>query len=211
VPAGIGLNVGYSLRFDDLYKTFQDATARGNIDFNIQRTSGFNTELDLAVVGADRRLSSHYPGSGFLMLDPRRSNLTDPNLTLDRKTEKNTAYALGQGQNAARAILRVAGDNAGDSPFNRIEFVVNANNIQKGDNTGLLTTARTELKKAAYTQTFTYKPTMFEPGNIYNQDWFLGDLITVTYDDYSADLRILGVEIFINNTGETLQTTIGII
>jgi hypothetical protein len=211
VPNGVGTGVGYRLRFDDLFKTLQDAAARGNMDFNVQRTTGFNTELDIAVIGTDRRQSTHYPWGPFVLLDPHRGNLSDPNLSQDRKSEKNTVYQLGAGQDVNRALLKLASDDALASPFNRIEYSDQSGNVQKGDATGLLTAARTSLKKNAYKQTFSYKPLLNDPGNSYQGAYFLGDLISVSYDEYSADLRITGVELFVSSQGETIQTTVTII
>jgi hypothetical protein len=212
VPPGTGLGVGYRLQYDDLFKVvFQDATARGQTDFVIRRTSGANLELDIGVIGTDKRQSSNYPFHSWLGLDPKRGNLTDPNLLIDRKAEMNVAYTLGQGQATARQLSIVAGDQAGDSPFNRIEFVVNASSVVKGDTTGLLTMARTELKKNALVKTFSFKSLGIEAGNAYQNDWVIGDLITVSYDEQSFDLRIYGVEVFISQAGEVITPKINII
>ena len=181
VPLGVGLGVGYRLRFDDLYKTFQDATARGGVDFNIQRTTGAAMELDIATIGTDRRQSTHYPWGPFVLLNPQRGNLSDPNLLQDRKAEKNVVYALGQGQDVNREFLISAADSALDSPFNYIEYTDTSTNVQKGDATGLLTAARASLKKNGYAPSFTFKGLGTEPGNLYQQDYFLGDLISVSY------------------------------
>jgi len=209
VPPGTVVTVGYRLQYDDLFKTlFQDAAARGGVDFNIRRTTGANLELDIATIGTDRRRSTNYPNAPFMQFDPDRANMADPNLTIDYKAEKNLCYVLGQGQESARQLLRVAADNAGVSPLNRIEYVNSASSIVKGDTIGLLTAGRTSLKTNAFLQTFTMKLSGQQPGAIYGQDFFLGDLVTAVYDDYSADLRVTGIEFFINQQGETLMPTI---
>lgn len=208
VPPGVGLGVGYRLRFDDMLKTlFQDAAARGGTDFNIQRTTGAAMQLSLAIMGTDRRKSSHYPVGGWVGLDPKRGNLEDPNLIIDRTKEKTFVYALGQGQDINRQLLKVPGMTTTDSPFNRIEYQDTSSNVQKGDITGLTTAAYASLKKNAFTQSFAFKLLEATAGNTYQSDWFLGDLVTVSYDEYSSDLRITGVELFINEQGQTVTPT----
>jgi len=212
VPPGNGLPVGYNLQYDDLFKAvFQDASAHGFTDFNIKRTTANNLELDIGVIGTDRRRSTNYPNYPFVQFDPLRGNLADPNLTLDYKAEKTLVYTLGAGQGSARQLIRVAGNGSGDSPFNRIEYTESAGSIVKGDATGLNSAARASLKKYALIQTFTMRLLGDNQGAIYNSDWFLGDYVTAVYDDFSADLRITGVELFITQSGETITPSITVI
>ena len=209
VPQGIGNPVGYRLRYDDLLKTlFQDATTKGAIDFNIQRTSGANLELDLAVIGTDRRKSVNYPTQPWTGLDPQRGNMQDPNLTIDRKTEKNTVYALGQGQDVNRQLIIQTSNPGVDSPWNRCEYTDTNTNAQKGDTQTLLTAAVASLNTNQYKQVFSFKLTEFLPGGTYQQDWFLGDKVTVYYGDYSDELRIQSVEVFISSAGQTILPTV---
>jgi hypothetical protein len=212
IPPGTGNSVGYRLRYDNLFTAvLADATARGNVDFNIQRTIVSALELDLAIVGTDRRQSKNYPTSRYVGLDPKRGNMQDPNLLIDRRSEKTYVYALGQGQDVNRQLFPLAGTNSADSPFNRIEYVESANNVAKGDTTGLRTAAVASLKKNYYAQDFSFKLLEFQPGNVYQLDWFLGDLITATYDDFSQELRIVGVEVFVNQQGQTVQPKVSTI
>jgi hypothetical protein len=209
VPPGTAVSVGYTLRYDDLFKVlFQDAAARGVTDYVIKRTSGNALSLNIGVIGSDRRKSTNYPNAPFQLFDPNRANMADPNLLLDYKAQKTVAYTTGQGQGTAQQLLKVVADDALSSPFNRIEYVENASSVAKGDSTGLLTTARTGLKKNAFVQTFTMKVMGTLPGAVYNSDFYLGDLVTVQYDDYIADLRMTGVEIFVSQAGEVITPTI---
>jgi len=212
VPAGVGLPVGYTLQFDDLFKAvFQDAAARGQMDFNIKRTTANNFELDIAVIGTDRRRSTNYPNTPFVQFDPLRGNLVDPNLTVDYKACKTVAYTLGAGQGAARQVLRVAGNGSADSPLNRIEYTVSAGQVAKGDTTSLNSAARASLLQNSLIQTFTMQLTADNKGAIYNLDWFLGDYVSVVYDEFYADLRITGVELYVTQAGETIVPSITVI
>jgi len=205
---GTGNPVGYNLRYDNLYTAvFADATARGGIDFNIQRTTGANLELDIGVIGTDRRQSTNYPNTPYVGFDPKRGNLQDPNLLIDRKKEMTVVYELGSGQGTAQQSLILASSTVNDSPFNRIEFTDTAGNTAKGDTTTLLTAATASLKKNSGVSSFSYKLIEATPGNTYQQDWFLGDLVTVSYDEYVSNLRITGVEVFVSQAGQTVTPT----
>lgn len=204
---GVGRSVGARERYTSLIELFQNLAKRGEVDFVIERVTGTSLRLTVEPIGTDKTQTSNYPFGQFMMLNPLRGNLTNPSLEVDRREEATFVYAMGQGQGKSRKVLKVAGSGVSDSPFNRIEFVKDARNIDRSDTLGLLTEAQTMLLEKQPIRTFTYDSTGQEPGNVYHKDWELGDRLTVAWDEQSYDLRITGVEIQISEEGETMSVT----
>lgn len=209
--SSIGDAVGRRLRYDNLLKIFQDVcnqSATILMDFQIIRVSGNTLRLNVYPIGRDLRRSHNYPGAPFLEFNPQRGNLSDPSLLFDRKQEQNYVYALASGPGDSRIVTRVTGDGAFDSPYNRIEFTTDIRNATKGDNTTVITSARTALFDKQAKKDFTFKPLGTEPGAIYRQDFDVGDLVTCTFGNDSFDLRIRAVEITLSPTNEDISVTV---
>lgn len=205
----IGRPVAASLRFEYLFNQIQALAKAGVVDFAIERTTGANLLMSIGALGTDRTYTTNAPlNRPYVVLSPLRGNLTTPSITFDRKPEGNYVYALGQGQGTDRIIYQTAGDGTLDSPFNRIEFCKDMRNIDKADTLGLTTGAAAALREKRAHREFTYKPTGTEPGNIYHEDWDLGDALTVVWDEWQGDLRIIKVEVSINADGEQINTTV---
>lgn len=205
----IGLSVAASLRFEYLFNQVQALALAGAVDFAIERTTGAQMELKIGMVGADKTYTTNAPlGKPWVGLSPRRGNLTQPSLLADRKKEGTFVYALGQGQGTDRIIYQAAGANLIDSPFNRIEFTDDLRNIDLADTLGLQTGAASALAEKALRHEFTYQPTGQEPGNIYHVDWDLGDAVTVNWDEFAVDLRVINIDISIDSGGETITATV---
>jgi hypothetical protein len=205
-PVGAsGANLGGRWRFENLLDIMKDLAHRGYMDFQITRGSGASTVLTIANIGADKTRDTNYPWNSWVNLNPDRGNLQRPSYQLDRTDEKNFVFEQGPGQGANRTNVQLGGDTITDSPFNRIEFLDDARQVDKTDNTSLMTSAKVSLFDNLPKLDFTFEPTGLEPGNIYRQDWDLGDLITATWDEYDENLRMIGVEIAVDEQGETIK------
>lgn len=205
--AGVGQNVGRRLRHDNLFKVIQELADQGGVDFRIVQTSANNLELKIARLGTDRTKARNYPVAPFVMLNPLRGNLSNPTLRRDRKKEANFCYGLGQGANEQRIVLKQAGDGMGDSPYNRIEFTKDVRLSERGNSLEILTQVRDALADKATGYEFEFDLSGDTPGAIYNQDWFLGDQVTVAWAGVEQDVRITGVEINIGPEGERISVT----
>lgn len=204
-PSGsVGSGAGRRLRYENLLETFQDVANQSNVDFIITRPSSNNLRLTVAPIGSDRSRSRNYPGLPFVELNPARGNLSDPSLLFDRKKEQNYVYALAQGPGENRIVSKLEGEGTKDSPFNRIEFTTDVRSAERGDSTTVTTGARAALYDKSPHKEFTFKPNGAEPGNIYRQDWDVGDVLTCAWDDDVIDLRVREVEITLDNGGETI-------
>lgn len=206
--AGIGSNVGGRLRHEILFNAVRDFALRGNVDFTIERTSGNLMTLNIAQIGTDKTRSTNYPLLPFVGLSPDRGNLSQPSLMLDRKEEGTFIYALAQGQRENRYVLKTLGEGATDSPWNRIEFTHDVRNIKKGDALGVLTQARVALRNKQAKIEFSFEPQGIDPGNIYRQDWDIGDKVTALWGDDEFDLRIISVEINVSEGGENISVKV---
>lgn len=202
---GTGINVGARLRHENLLEALRDLGVRGEMDFQIRRTTGAAMVMDIERIGVDRTKTTHYPASRYVYLTPNRGNLRNPSLKIDRQEEKNFCYALGQGQGTNRTLLKVIGDGTGDSPFNRIEFVEDIRNVEKGDSVGLLTAAYAVLRDNRGLIEFEFEPNEAAPGATYQEDFQLGDTLTVAWEDTEQDLRLVEVEIEIGSSGESVK------
>lgn len=205
---GVAPPIGLRLQYENLYSVFQQSCKQAEIDFQIARTSGINMQLNIGYLTTNRTQDANYPLTPFVLLTPQRGNLSNPSFSRDRTDEKNFVYMQGKGQGTNRySIQWQDSTTTSASPFNRIEFAADARNVEKGDDLGLLTEAVDALKETQQVVKFEFEPEGIEPGNIYRQNWDVGDLVTATWDSNSADLRILSVEINVTEGGETLAIT----
>lgn len=204
----LGKALGQRLRHENLLEVFQTLAEQGGVDFLVRRVTDNTLRLDVAPIGSNKTKSYNYPLAPFVLVTPLRGNLSEPSLTFDRKAEKNFIYSKGQGQGSSRKLLKVAGATVFDSPYNRIEFAADARNADKASALQLLTEARSELSKMRPLREFTFNPTGSEPGLTYRDDFDLGDQVTVLWDDYEADLRIVGVEVSLSGSEETMKITV---
>lgn len=204
----VGSSVGRRLRYENLLTVFQDVCNASNVDFIITRLTGNNLRLTVLPIGTDRTRTRNYPGAPVVELNPIRGNLNNPSLLFDRKDEQNYVYALGQGPGETRILQKLQGAGIHDSPYNRIEFTADARTADRGNTTALLTDARSALYDKQPKNEFTFKPTGFEPGNVYRLDWDVGDILTCSWDDVTIDLRIRAVEITLDAGGETITPTL---
>lgn len=202
----VGINSGRRLRFEGLLETVQDIAKNADIDFRVHRTVGSFMELFIGTIGQDRTRQGMVVGRRWMGLDPDRGNLTDPVYIEDRTEEKNFVYTLGEGQGETRIVLPIPGRGISDSPFNRREFVHDARNVEKGDAVSLLAEGRAELlRQAEGLNEFTFSPTGSEPGNVYGQDWDLGDKVTLRWGQIEEDIRIVEIEVSIGSEGEKIS------
>lgn len=202
--ASVGTPAGRRLRYEILLDAFQDVANQSNVDFIVVRLIGNTLRLVVTPIGTDRTRTRNYPFAPFVELNPVRGNLSDPSLMFDRKKEQNYVYALGQGPGEDRTVLKLEGEGTHDSPYNRIEFTTDVRSAERGDAQTLRTGARAALYDKQAQKEFTFKPTGAEPGNIYRQDWDVGDKLTCTWDDETIDLRVREVEISLDSGGETI-------
>lgn len=210
VPGVLGnaTSIGLRLAYDNLYEIFRANALQADITFQVVRTTGVNMELRIGNSTTDRTRTTNSPTNPFVLLNPQRGNLTDPSLTRDRMNEATFVYIRGKGQGSSRYSLSYFDtDAAAASPFNRIEIAADARNTEKGDSQSIFTEAVNALQERKQVITFDFKPQGTEAGNVYRKNWDIGDTITVAWDNDSADVRIVGIEITPSSSGEDMSIT----
>lgn len=205
---GNAASVGKRARFDNLLEIFQALALQGQTDFIIYRANANNLHLAIAPIGRNRTKTANYPYSPFTQFDPNRGNLFNPSLMKDSKKEQNFCYALGQGQGDSRIVAKVQGAGVYDSPYNRIEYTEDIRQSDRSDPLYLQTGASKSLQEKKAQQEFTFTLMPDAPGCVYHVDFELGDFVTATWEDTSADLRVTDLEIDINPEGETVAPTV---
>lgn len=205
------VNVGYRLAYENLLETLQKIAQQASLDFQIVRTTGINMQLNIGNLTVDRTQDANYPNTPFVLLNPQRGNLSSPSFTRDRGNEATFVYMRGKGQGAARTLLTTFSDATSASPFNRIEVAADARNVEKGDSLGMLTEADNVLKERQQLIQLDFTPEGTEPGNLYRLNWDVGDLLSASWDENRADLRVQSIEINISESGENLKATMQVL
>lgn len=206
--SAIGNPVGGRERYTGLLSTLQRLGRKGVMDFNIQHVEGTTLRFSATRIGEDKTRATNYPGRPFVLLSPDLGNMDDPNLLIDRKQEGTTAYVMGEGDGENRTVLIHSNSHVADSPYNRIEFQSDARNTDKGETDELLTAAYAAVASKLPEIKFTFLPVIEAAGLVYQQDWIIGDYVTARWDMIEQDVRITGVEIQLDSSGEGLEMTI---
>jgi len=197
---GTGQYVAGRYRYDDnLFDIFEELSYKGKSDFYVQRTTANNFELVIGRRGSDKTYSANFPFATTLpvVFDPRRGNLIDPELEIDRRDEVTYFYGMGEGQNAGQDIYRYPMTaRIDDSPYNRIETTADTAN---GDNQEytiqrLITETVLKANKLAPKQTLKFELPSYLVTADYKVIWDIGDDVTVYYKDFQIDMRIQSVE-----------------
>lgn len=192
--------------YENLLVVLQEIATQSQMDFYVERTTGANLRVLIAVTGTDKTLTSNYPFLPYVLFDPRRGNMRSPNLTVNRKSEKTLMFVMGQGLDGDRVAFPVTnGVSIDDSIWNRIEATTDSRNDTDTD--GLLASGTEALNDAGIEIAFSFEPDLFASQGRYNVDWFLGDKVTALYGDYQTDLRVMQVSVTVN-TDQTVVPTL---
>lgn len=198
--------------WENLFDVILDCSVKGDIDFEVFRFFSNNLIPPSFVfwahkIGTDKSKTTNYPTNAYILFTPKRANLRQPVLTLNRYEEKNQVYVLGPGTEGARQVLPMSGNTIMDSPYNRREATTDARDVSYGVTEGFLTAASAFLQANEPLITFDFIPDLNAPQGRYVQDWNIGDIVTGEYQGYEADYRIMKVEITVTDT-ETLTVNL---
>lgn len=206
---GIGQPVGARKTLkDNLLKVCQELADQGEIDFYLERVSGNSITAYSAVIGSNKSKGINYPNNPFVYLTPIRGNLGQPHLIYDRRKEGNFLYAQGEGQGENRTLSEFIASGTTDSPYNRVEFYMSKQSAEKSDPYQLQTSAIAKLQEKQAKVEFNFEPTGLEAGNMYREDWDIGDIITIGWGAIERDVRVMEVDIQVNSQGERISVTL---
>ena len=201
---GRGRLVGFRERLSILLELLQRMTEPFGVDFRVLLKNGqlvFTTEI----FGSTRTKTAD--STNYFVFSENRGNLANAKLSHDDRETKNYAYILGPGEGENRLILERPSNDIYATPFARREFVVDAGNTEAGSSLEALTEGDRQLNEARTKLEFTFD---LVQNNIsrYEVNWFLGDFVTVVWEDFEQDLRIMQVSVTIADTIESITPTL---
>ena len=159
--------------------------------FDGQRTDRSLTDLD-PITGLNSA------GNAPVIFALGFSNMALPLFSINRSTEANAVYALGQGEAGSRTVvLRQDLAAIADSPINRIEIIKNA--TQEDSTAGLDSVGDEALTENQKKETLRFNALQIE-GTFYGKDYFWGDLITARYRTNEFNKKIVDVRVVVSNT-----------
>lgn len=195
-------------REDNLLQVLKDISQQAytngvRSDFKITRQTGATFLFEALTIGNDRSFTVNYPNTPFILFDPKRGNLSNPRLTIDRRKELTFAYVAGQGPEQDRAYIPVIVSQANDSKWNRREGVTDSR--ENSSFQGLLSAGYAYLQDNVARIEFSFEPDFLASQGKYNVDWFLGDVVSATYIGFQFDYRITKVTITVTQDNEKIE------
>lgn len=138
----------------------------------------------------------------YIVFSEKKKNLLEGKTTDDNSNYKNVGYVAGKGENEDR-LITVLGTATG---FDRREVLIDLNNIEDPD----------ELNSEGQKKLDTYKTIQSVEGKVYqmpNMEWendfFLGDLVTLESDGIYEDKRIIQAKEIYERNNKTVELGFG--
>jgi hypothetical protein len=183
-----------------LLKTIQEIAAVSSIDFAVVRTEGAAFEF-----------RTYYPQKGTdlrnsLIFSPNFHNMSDIDYTVSRTEEITRMFVLGQGEGSARRVIMVQSDARTASPWNLIEGLKDSRSYDSYQS--MLKDGEDSLLAASAEEKFSFK-ILQTVGTRYQDNYDLGYLCTVRYDNVVVDRKIVGVNIQVSNNKEEIEPILG--
>lgn len=199
-----GRSVGFRERLSNLLELLQRMTEPFGVDFRVllkNKQLVFTTDI----YGHNR--SKTADSTSYFVFSEYRGNLANAKLSEDYRDTKNFAYVLGPGEGDNRLILERSSNDIYATPYSRREFVVDAGNTEPGSSLEALTEGDRAINENRPKLEFTFD---LVQNNIsrYEVNWFLGDIVTVLWEDFEQDMRIMQVAITVNQTVENITPTL---
>lgn len=181
----------------NLLEVIQEISSITSIDFDIiwtPRTANFMFKTYYPQRGTDRR---HY-----MAFDPLLGNMINPSYTYSRTEEATVVIVLGSGTGLNRKHLMRQGATLYDSPWNSIEITKDARN--EDSVASYITEGDEALAEASPKESFTFE-VLQTADSLYGRDYFIGDIVTVRFDDIIRVKKIIGANIQMSEGKETIK------
>ncbi len=190
---GTGNVVGIRTRYENLLEVMNRIRSNGNVDFRIRRETNEDMVIDIGEIFTDRTYTTNYPFSEFLLFKPELGNAIDPFNEEDFKERKNAVFVLGEGEGSNQFVLPISGAGLSDSPYSRIEDTIEVRNSE-GNSSSAAQQALTDgikfLNDNRANQNFEFEILETPQGNIYREDYDVGDLVTFFWLGELLDFQI---------------------
>lgn len=205
---GLGPNWSGSRAWRNLLDILSEISDAASIDFSVELTSltppAFEFRTYYPRRGDDRTLGNA-AGNASVVLSTNNGTMNNPSYTLSADDEVTQLIVLGQGQEAYRTIV-VSGNvvASGASPWNDSEDTYNASFEEDDD--ALQHDGDAELLRKGEREQFEFAVVQQIP-MLYARNYFLGDLVTVGFDQIQRNKRLVGVDIIVAEGKETIKPT----
>ena len=197
--------------FKNLLTTIADIAIETNVDVELVGTGAATYQFKVhdKQIGLDRTTVGlttsglNAAGNVPVIFSLAFGNMAMPLLSINRSTEANAIFVLGQGEEDNREIVFRQDDIAiADSPWNQIELVKNA--TQESTTSGLNSVGDEALVEHQKKETINFIALQLE-SIFYGKDYKWGDLITARYKDLQFNKKIVDVRIVVSKTQEGEQ------
>lgn len=180
-----GATVDYACAYRPLLESLQELAAVGSGDFNMVKTGAATWDFRWynGQLGTDR--------SGTVVFDLALDNMSNPVLRRTHSAEYTVAVAGGQDVGTARTVVVRTGANY-NTLYNASEMFVQAN--QYSSTAGVTAAADARLYEVEARDELVFDVIQV-PAALYGKHYFLGDLVTGTYQGVTATKQIAGVSV----------------
>ncbi len=207
----VGLPWTGSRPFRPLLDTIRDISKAATVDFDVVGTGAatfqFNAQarpigIDRTNNGVDPLTGLNAAGNAPVLFSLAFGNMQGPIYALNRIAEGTAIIVLGQGTQGSRTVVERTSAATGDSTWNRLEVVKNAN--QEDAEAGLNAVGDALLDKLQAAETFEWNA--LETVSLrYGRDYFVGDLVTAEYQGIERDKQVIAAEVTMSEGRETIS------
>jgi hypothetical protein len=197
----------------DTLREIADATG---VDFDVVSTGAatFEFQAQAQPLGEDRSTVGINPATGLnaagnapVIFSLDFGNMETPALTTHRVNEVTSVLVLGQGAEGNRVVVERTSAATADSPWNQIEAIKNANQVDSA--AGLNAVGDALLQELQARETFTFSALQI-PATLYGRDYFLGDRLTARYGGTERHFQVTGVTVrVIGGEAEDIDIEVG--
>lgn len=191
-----GTTLDVACAYQNLLSALQDIASVGGGDFELHKTVSYAQYLfkwHAGQLGTDR--------STTVTFSLAFGNMTNPVLRRNSINERTVAIVGGQGEETERATAARTGVNY-DADYNSVEVFVDARSYTT--TAGLQAAGDAALRgmQARYSLDFEVLQT---ESCVYGSHYFLGDLVTAEFEEYTATKKITSIAIEMTMHGERIQ------
>lgn len=181
--------------YQNLLSALQDIAAIGGGDFDLIKTAGATWEFRwyAGQRGTDK--------SASVVFSLAYGNMSRPVLRYNALDERTVAIVGGQGEETFRTVVVRTGANY-NADYNAVETFVDGRNYTTSE--GLEGAGDRQLSDAQARVSLEFD-VLQTTATTYGQEYFLGDLVTAVFAEYSATKKIVGVSVGVSLNGETIS------
>ena len=132
-------------------------------------------------------------------------NIENPNLTIDKKDEITSVYALSDGEASNQVLFLLESGMQNDTPYARREYKIEARESDRSSVTEIYTKALSTLSERKAKKEFGFAVIPNAGGAEYRVDFDLGDIVTIQWGSVTESIRITEIIISIDSSGESIE------